>query len=140
MPQCHPLTHDVPSPHHSIVPGVYFLAFYVLLWRDMRAIKVFPEYPSRRDYMRDIALSQLSIAVFGAVLVLMMLNRRFFYLEDHDPWHHGVAHVALCVVYLVGTYVNHQICETPQQNYLQQHQQLSIFLVCCSYQLVHSDA
>lgn len=88
----------------SLIPGLYFLAFYVVLWRDLRAIKVFPEFPSRRDHLRDILLSQVSIAVFGAVLVLMMLNRRFFYLEDHDPWHHGAAHVGFCVVYLVGAH------------------------------------
>lgn len=76
---------------YLLIPGTYYVIFYVLMWQDFRTLKVFEHRPATRRVLGDFVLSQVAILVFAATVTLMLLNREQFYLEGHDALHHGFA-------------------------------------------------
>lgn len=58
--------------HYAFLATIGFLIFY-MIWKNRLAFKkIQPKLPSRKDYLREVGYSILSLAIFSFVPVLLL--------------------------------------------------------------------
>ncbi|HTL07820.1 MAG TPA: sterol desaturase family protein [Chitinophagaceae bacterium] len=60
---------------YFLLAALAFIVFYFLLRKRIAYKKIQPRFPRRKDYFREIAYSVCTIAIFGAVPMLLVKNQ-----------------------------------------------------------------
>lgn len=92
--------------NYSVIAGITFLVFYVLLRKRIAFKKIQLKFPELKDYQREVFFSILSIMIFTLPPAIMLLNDniRPYTLYYSDIHEHSFAY--FCVAFILMIFIH----------------------------------